>query len=140
MLSVGLQQLKQDMRYRIKSINLNRVKLLSNSQTINGDNEDNEIQKSKTEPLEHQIAPNEEHLLNDLNSLNEHLSHTPSIPIKKNTPNNQNKYLIQNWQLEIRKLTYDDAGTYQCLLPLVKPLTKNITLQVIRKLNRFNFK
>ena len=43
------------------------------------------------------------------------------------------RFLIQNWQFEIRKLTYDDAGTYTCLLPLVKPITKNITLQVIRK-------
>ena len=46
----------------------------------------------------------------------------------------KNDYLIQNWQFEIRKLTYDDAGTYQCLLPLVKPISKNIKLQVIRKL------
>lgn len=43
-------------------------------------------------------------------------------------------YLVQNWQFEIRKLTFDDAGTYQCLLPLVKPISKNITLQVLRKL------
>ena len=47
------------------------------------------------------------------------------------------RFLIQNWQFEIRKLTYDDAGTYTCLLPLVKPITKNITLQVIRELKCF---
>ena len=57
----------------------------------------------------------------------------------ENKLNYDPKYTIQNWQFQIRKLTYEDAGTYQCLLPLVKPLTKNITLQVIRKsLNFFN--
>ena len=53
--------------------------------------------------------------------------------------NDLDKYLIQNWQFEIRKLTYEDAGTYTCLLPLVKPITKNITLQVIREFNFFLF-
>ena len=46
----------------------------------------------------------------------------------------KNKYLKENWQFEIRKLNYEDAGVYQCSLPLVVPLAKNITLQVIRKL------
>ena len=50
------------------------------------------------------------------------------------SPNLKHRYLIQNWQLEIRKITFEDAGTYQCLLPLVKPIVKNITLQVVRKL------
>ena len=51
----------------------------------------------------------------------------------------EDKYLIQNWQFEIRKLTYEDAGTYTCLLPLVKPITKNVTLQVIRKIKIIRF-
>ena len=49
------------------------------------------------------------------------------------------KYLIQNWEFEIRKLTYEDTGTYVCLLPLAKPITKNVTLQVIRKFKFFEF-
>jgi len=52
---------------------------------------------------------------------------------QSSTSNEDTQFLIQNWQFEIRKLTYEDAGTYTCLLPLVKPITKNITLQVIRK-------
>ena len=56
------------------------------------------------------------------------------VDLNETNFNENTKYLIQNWQFEIRKLTYDDAGTYTCLLPLVKPITKNITLQIIRKL------
>ena len=52
-----------------------------------------------------------------------------------NTANNQT--IIQNWQLEIRKVAYEDFGVYQCSLPLVKPQYKNITLQVIRMLTFF---
>lgn len=39
---------------------------------------------------------------------------------------------IDNWQLEIRKATYDDIGVYQCSLPLVNPQYKNITVKIIR--------
>jgi single-stranded DNA-specific DHH superfamily exonuclease len=84
----------------------------------------------------------------DLNSKSKNnLKADPLAELKTSSDENQNqtasdelessheeeKYLIQNWQFEIRKLTYEDAGTYTCLLPLVKPITKNITLQVIRK-------
>ena len=44
-----------------------------------------------------------------------------------------NKFINENWQFEIRRLNYEDSGTYQCLLSLAKPITKNVTLQVIRK-------
>lgn len=43
------------------------------------------------------------------------------------------EYSNEKWSFVIRKLTYEDAGTYQCFLPLVEPIFKNITLQVIRK-------
>jgi hypothetical protein len=46
---------------------------------------------------------------------------------------NEKDYLIENWQFEIRKVTFEDAGTYQCLLSLVKPITRNITLKILRK-------
>lgn len=51
---------------------------------------------------------------------------------------NENEHFIQNWQFEIRKLTYEDSGVYQCSLPLVKPITKNVTLKVIRKRHFFS--
>jgi hypothetical protein len=41
--------------------------------------------------------------------------------------------VADNWQLEIRKVTYDDIGVYQCSLPLVNPQQKNITVKIIRK-------
>ena len=69
-----------------------------------------------------------------------------SIDNNENNINNnqdqqtQPKYSVQNWQFEIRKLTYEDAGTYQCLLPLVNPIYKNITLQVMRKFFIFYIK
>ena len=47
------------------------------------------------------------------------------------------KFINENWQFEIRRLNYEDSGTYQCLLSLAKPITKNITLQVIRNLALF---
>ena len=47
-----------------------------------------------------------------------------------------NDYTIENWQFEIRKLTFEDSGTYQCLLSLVKPITRNITLKILRKLKK----
>ena len=43
-----------------------------------------------------------------------------------------NDYSIENWQFEIRKLIFEDSGTYQCLLSLVKPIIRNITLKIIR--------
>ena len=62
-----------------------------------------------------------------------HVNSEESMSENSSTLNDLGKYLIQNWQFEIRKLTYEDAGTYTCLLPLVKPITKNVTLQVIRE-------
>lgn len=44
------------------------------------------------------------------------------------------EFTKEKWSFVIRKLTYEDAGTYQCFLPLIEPMFKNITLQVIRKL------
>ena len=41
--------------------------------------------------------------------------------------------VADNWQLEIRKVTYDDIGVYQCSLPLVNPQQKNISVKIIRK-------
>ena len=45
--------------------------------------------------------------------------------------NNSNE-VADNWQLEIRKVTYDDIGVYQCSLPLVNPQQKNISVKIIR--------
>lgn len=125
-LSIGLQQLKQDMRYRVKIVNLNRMRAQSNSQSSEPlvYNDENEIKISKFDESDHKHRI----LINEDNVISDDHSSTSSFSLP-----NRNRYLIQNWQFEIRKLTYDDAGTYQCLLPLVKPLTKNITLQVIRK-------
>ncbi len=52
--------------------------------------------------------------------------------LKNNSRNTE--YLKENWEFQIRRINYDDAGTYQCLLSLATPITRNITLQVIRKL------
>lgn len=41
------------------------------------------------------------------------------------------EYTMENWQFQIRRLNYEDAGVYQCSLPLAQPIAKNITLQVI---------
>ena len=106
MLSIGLQQLKQDMRYRVKVADLNEEDRPKNS-------------KKKRKTTFTYVNDSEG---NENSSLNE-----------KSLHEKQEKYLIQNWQFEIRKLTYEDAGTYTCLLPLVTPITKNVTLQVIRK-------
>jgi hypothetical protein len=46
-------------------------------------------------------------------------------------------YSIENWQFEIRKLVFEDSGTYQCLLSLVKPIIRNITLKIIRMFKHF---
>ena len=116
-LSIGLQQLKQDMRYRVKVVNLSEHHHPISKRTIN---------------------INSTLLHND----HEYLTQLSNKSNGTDTPENQDvkleelkiKYSIQNWQFEIRKLSYDDAGTYSCLLPLVKPINKNITLQVIRKI------
>ena len=110
-----MQQLKQDMRYRVKVVNLNE--------------RHNAIVK-RTERNTDQL----EYALNVT-------THIGDAASKENQSNNtSSRYLIQNWQFEIRKLTYEDAGTYSCLLPLVKPMTKNITLQVTRKHLNFYLK
>ena len=114
-LSIGLQQLKQDMRYRVKVVNLNSR---SRSQGSNDALSYEDSRSSdRVKPLDKQGG-------------SEELNEGEASSIQQS---NKIKHLIQNWQFEIRKLTYEDAGTYQCLLPLVKPITKNITLQVIRK-------
>ncbi len=111
-LSIGLQQLKQDLRYRVKVTNVatNRSatpRALS-EQTNDSENVNDASEVSIQQPQQQQ---------------------------QQQSQNNRNgKHIVQNWSFEIRKLTFEDSGTYQCLLPLVKPITKNITLQVIRKL------
>jgi hypothetical protein len=111
-LSVGLQQLKQDMRYRVKVVNSNNMKksslLASTASSFNSNSETNNLINQSIESL------------------------TQNSEKSQQADSIRNKYLIQNWSFEIRKLAYEDSGTYQCLLPLVKPITKNITLQVIR--------
>lgn len=102
------------MRYRIRSINLNRHRNSDGPESVVKNNEKYEI-------LENQVA--------DENS-EDSLAESTLAPLP---PQLRHKYLVQNWQFEIRKITFEDAGTYQCLLPLVKPIVKNITLQVIRK-------
>jgi len=47
----------------------------------------------------------------------------------------QVEYSKENWQFEIRRLDYEDAGKYQCSLSLAQPIAKNITLEVRRKFN-----
>ena len=115
-LSIGLQQLKQDMRYRVKVFNMNKSST-QGSKAASAHNVHN-----------HNILllqDSADQAIND-NSENDRLSRDSDTA-------NSNKYSVQNWSFEIRKLTYEDSATYQCLLPLVKPITKNITLQVIRK-------
>ncbi len=43
------------------------------------------------------------------------------------------KFLNENWQLVIRKLSFEDQGVYQCSLPLKTPQAVNITLRVLRE-------
>lgn len=111
-LSIGMQQLKQDMRYRVKVINMNKTK------SQHGQHHHHAMLLPSTID-----TTNSDDSLEVAGSGSHHNHHHSS----------SRKYLIQNWSFEIRKLTYEDSGTYQCLLPLVKPITKNITLQVIRK-------
>lgn len=62
--------------------------------------------------------------------------YTSRVNRRVETENEDNEeYSSENWQFEIRKLNYEDAGTYQCSLPLAQPLAKNITLQVIPDLS-----
>lgn len=42
----------------------------------------------------------------------------------------ENNEIIENWQLEIRKLAYDDESIYQCQLPLIQPQNKHVLLKV----------
>lgn len=121
-LSVGKQQLKQDMRYRVKVVNLNNQ----------------HSKRTVVDPIEKSTQlenkPNKSHTnSNEYSSNNAY----PLTPIHLAYLKSSSNYLVQNWQFEIRKLTYEDAGTYQCLLPLINPLSKNITLQVIRKISIF---
>lgn len=102
-LSIGTQQLRQDMRFRVK---VNNIKLQTGANASLSNNNNNNNFDS------------------DLYSNNDEDGLLDSGKSKQT-------YLVQNWQFEIRKLTYEDAGTYQCLLPLVNPIFKNITLQVI---------
>jgi len=112
-LSVGLLQLKQDMRYRVKMIDV------SKQAKIKQTNEPNEYS-------EEEYNENGNNSGASGSSTNNGLYRSADLKDIKS-------YQVENWQFEIRKLTYEDAGTYQCLLPLVKPVTRNITLQVIRK-------
>ena len=117
------------MRYRVKAINLNKPK----QQHLNGmfsdsSSDENEI-KTETSSR-HRIMLGEDNSVIESYS-EDQLSTKTSTHMQSHL---RTRYSIQNWQLEIRKLTYDDAGTYQCLLPLVKPITRNVTLQVIRKI------
>ncbi len=95
------------MRYRVKVTNLKQITNNNLTELVNSDDSDLDVQD------ESQTGPR------TINSLTSN--------------SNKPKYLIQNWQFEIRKLTYEDAGVYQCLLPLVNPIFKNVTLQVMRK-------
>lgn len=120
-LSIGLQQLKQDMRYRVKVLGLNKPK----SSTSMSDeplifDADNSGDSDIVEQSNDLVKRGHDHL------------EFERINITTSTADPREDYLIQNWQFEIRKVTFDDAGTYQCLLPLVKPISKNITLQVRR--------
>lgn len=68
------------------------------------------------------------------------LKNTNEVPRVARQPNRQQRYdgpieyAKENWQFEIRKLNYEDAGKYQCSLSLAKPIAKNITLEVRRML------
>lgn len=111
-LSVGLLQLKQDMRYRVKMIDVSKQAKMKQT------NEPNEYSEEDYNENNNNVG---------VNGFSNNNGLYRSADLKDRS------YQIENWQFEIRKLTYEDAGTYQCLLPLVKPVTRNITLQVIRK-------
>ena len=129
-LSIGHQQLKQDMRYRVKEVDLNH-KL---KRTILDVNTKNYINNNSFSTFNSHSQDEEYPINNTSNKVN--FNETDYDQVTLNTIK-KTKYLIQNWQFEIRKLTYDDSGTYTCLLPLVKPITKNVTLQVIRRILYF---
>jgi hypothetical protein len=153
-LSVGLQQLKLDMRYRVKVIEMNDAEIyhqMNGTQSSPSTSETTELIHSSED--DHHKPPQvlfKPKISNDINSKNVRYKYR-----QVDTDDNNNNFLSneivptleygdnklrQNWQFEIRKLTFEDAGTYQCSLSLIKPITKNITLQVIRKFNLiFNF-
>lgn len=111
-LSVGLLQLKQDMRYRVKMIDVSKQTKMKHTNELNEYSEEEYNENGNSGGVSSSLSNNGLYRSADLKD---------------------KSYQIENWQFEIRKLTYEDAGTYQCLLPLVKPVTRNITLQVIRK-------
>jgi hypothetical protein len=111
------------MRYRVKKLNLSRPKSLVFDEPLVFNFDNNE-----STPESDSIVKRDD----NLGSLTPLESTPTSTTITTVDP--RSEYLIENWQFEIRKLTYEDAGTYQCSLPLLKPISKNIKLQVIRKL------
>lgn len=134
-LSIGIQQLKQDMRYRVKVANLNRVKSAAAGASMYEEPlvYNDVVALDAVESVDHiRKRDDSAHESSSTSTTREHVDASSATAAT-------NAYLIQNWQFEIRKLTYDDAGTYQCLLPLVKPISKNITLQVIRKFFHPNY-
>lgn len=137
-LSIGMQQMKQDMRYRVKVHTLSKSRNGAGlgSGSHSGSPDDPLVFESDHHHHHHHHDNNDEQVrINDMvkrdNGSTEWGPPTPAVTTTTVDP--RDDYIIQNWQFEIRKLTFDDAGTYQCLLPLVKPISKNITLQVIRK-------
>lgn len=146
-----MQQLKQDMRYRVKVQNLSKSP--GRPGGMAGTSDEPLVFDSDMEQQHHHHHHGGEHqkhgVGNDLVKRDENSNvsladassssfdnaslSTTTESSTTTTVDPRNDYIIQNWQFEIRKLTFDDAGTYQCLLPLVKPIAKNITLQVIRK-------
>ena len=66
--------------------------------------------------------------IENINSINKTLS--KKLLNKSEDRNFENG--LMNWQLEIRKLTYGDSGTYVCSLPLEKPITKKFKLKIKR--------
>ena len=142
-LSIGMQQLKQDMRYRVKVQNLSKSP--GRPGGLAGTSDEPLVFDSDMEQHHHhhhhqkqgndlvKRDDNNASLADAASSFDNASLSTTTESTTTTTVDPRNDYIIQNWQFEIRKLTFDDAGTYQCLLPLVKPIAKNITLQVIRK-------
>jgi hypothetical protein len=120
------------MRYRVKEVDLNH-KLKRTILDVNTKNSINNNNNSFSTFNSH--SRDEEYPINNTSNI-VNFNETDYDQVTLNTIK-KTKYLIQNWQFEIRKLTYDDSGTYTCLLPLVKPITKNVTLQVIRRILYF---
>jgi hypothetical protein len=125
-LSIGLQQLKQDLRYRVKVTNVLQNKSMA-ARAASASSNTNDSENSNIRIAETIDASSE--VVHHLHSMQQQQQQHQQLQ----QSGRSNKHIVQNWSFEIRKLTYEDSGTYQCLLPLVKPITKNITLQVIRK-------